>query len=267
MSNTIVSNFGNYNPIDPAVIAYVNAAIATANADSVQASPPSVANGIAQYVDTTGKLIKSTPYTMPDTSGVAGQVLEVDAGGNIVYGSGGGVPPTYLPTLTVTNLSQGPNALSTNYTLPTYPPPPDSILSNNGVQGYTMDIPVNINSVFLCTASNPLRFITITVPIVAGTYIPDDLTNILSVGIRDALNTNNVIANIFVGFDPLIQRFGLRLSPGTVDFTNLIWNIYVNGVNNNDVFGLTSNNVLIDPSAPGITYCPDAPLYLLQREY
>ena len=30
MSNTIVSNFGNDNPIDPAVIAYVNAAIATA---------------------------------------------------------------------------------------------------------------------------------------------------------------------------------------------------------------------------------------------
>ena len=54
MSNTIVSNFGNYNPIDPAVIAYVNAAIATANADSVQASPPSIENGIAQYVDTTG---------------------------------------------------------------------------------------------------------------------------------------------------------------------------------------------------------------------
>ena len=263
MSNTIVSNFGNYNPIDPAVIAYINAAIASANADSVQASPPSVANGIAQYVDTTGKLIKSTPYTMPDTLGVAGQVLEVDAGGNIVYGAGGGVPPTYLPTLTVTNLSQGPNALSINYTLPTYPPPPDSILSNNGVQGYTMDIPVNINSVFLCTASNPLRFITITVPIVAGTYIPDDLTNILSVGIRDALNTNNVVANIFVGFDPLIQRFGLRLSPGTVDFTNLIWNIYVNGVNNNDVFGLTSGNVLISPAAPGITYCPDAPLYLI----
>ena len=87
MSNTIVSNFGNYNPIDPAVIAYVNAAIATANADSVQASPPSVENGIAQYVDTTGKLIKSTPYTMPDTLGVAGQVLEVDAGGNIIYDS------------------------------------------------------------------------------------------------------------------------------------------------------------------------------------
>ena len=93
MSNTIVSNFGNYTPIDPAVIAYVNAAIKTANADSVQASPPSVENGIAQYVDTTGKLIKSTPYTMPDTLGVAGEVLTVDAGGNIVYGAGGGANP------------------------------------------------------------------------------------------------------------------------------------------------------------------------------
>jgi hypothetical protein len=93
MSNTIVSNFGNYNPIDPSIIAYVNAAIQTANADSVQASPPSVINGIAQYVDGTGKLIKSTPYTMPDTLGVAGQVLTVDAGGDIIYGAGGGVNP------------------------------------------------------------------------------------------------------------------------------------------------------------------------------
>lgn len=93
MSNTIVSNFGNYNPIDPAVIAYVNAAIATANADAVQASPPSIANAIAQYANTTGKLIKSTPYTMPDTLGVAGEVLTVDAGGNIVYGSNVGPNP------------------------------------------------------------------------------------------------------------------------------------------------------------------------------
>ena len=262
MSNTIVSNFGNYNPIDPAVIAYVNAAIATANADAVQASPPSIANAIAQYADTTGKLIKSTPYTMPDTLGVAGQVLEVGVGGNIVYGAGGGVPPTYLPTLTVTNLSQGPNALSTNYTLPEYPPPIDTILGNNGVQGFIVEIPTNINSGFLITASNPLRFINFNVPIPAGTYIPDDLTNLLSVGIRDTLNANNVIANIFVGFDPTLQRYGLRLSPGTVDFTNLFWNAYVNGVNNNDVFGLTTGSINITPAAPGVTYCPDAPLYL-----
>ena len=263
MSNTIVSNFGNYNPIDPAVIAYVNAAIATANADAVQASPPSIANAIAQYADTTGKLIKSTPYTMPDTLGVAGQVLEVDIGGNIVYGAGGGVPPTYLPTLTVTNLSQGPNALSTNYTLPEYPPPIDTILGNNGVQGFIVEIPTNINSGFLITASNPLRFINFNVPIPAGTYIPDDLTNLLSVGIRDTLNANNVIANIFVGFDPTLQRYGLRLSPGTVDFTNLFWNAYVNGVNNNDVFGLTTGSINITPAAPGVTYCPDAPLFLI----
>ena len=263
--STGLTKFGNVGRVSPDIQAYVNSQIATAVQPLVAGIGPSITNGNTIYADTTGKKVKCAPYTMPTTTGTVGQVLEVDAGGNIVYGSGGPAPPnpTYLPTLTVTALSQGPNALSTNYTLPTYPPPPDSILSNNGVQGYTMDIPININSVFLCTASNPLRFITITVPIVAGTYIPDDLTNILSIGIRDALNTNNVVANIFVGFDPLIQRFGLRLSPGTVDFTNLIWNIYVNGVNNNDVFGLTSGNVLISSVAPGITYCPDAPLYLI----
>lgn len=262
MSNTIVSNFGNYNPIDPAVIAYVNAAIATANADAVQASPPSIANAIAQYADTTGKLIKSTPYTMPDTLGVAGQVLTVDAGGDIIYGAGGGVPPTYLPTLTVTNLSQGPNALSTNYTLPTYPPAIDTILGNNGVQGFVVNIPATINCQFLATYSNPLRLSTINIPIPAGDYIPDDLTNIISVAIRDSLASNNVIANVFIGFDPLIQRYGMRLSPSSVDFTSLIWQIYVNGTNNNDVFGLTTGNAVITPAAPGIVYGPDAPLYL-----
>jgi len=282
-----VTKFGIIDGVSPAIAEFVALEIQNATKEFIAQGGPSIVNGVPLYSNTQGKLVSSSPYSMPNSLGVAGQVLEVDAGGNIVYGAGGGgnpfdqdlntfddvsfnsvttatiTGPTYIDTLTVTNLSQGPNALSTNYTLPTYPPQPDSILSNNGVQGYTMDIPVNINSVFFCTASNPLRFITITVPIVAGTYIPDDLTNILSIGIRDALNTNNVVANIFVGFDPLIQRFGLRLSPGTVDFTNLIWNIYVNGVNNNDVFGLTSGNVLISSVAPGITYCPDAPLYLI----
>jgi hypothetical protein len=179
-----------------------------------------------------------------------------------VYGAGGGVPPTYLPTLTVTNLSQGPNALSTNYTLPTYPPPIDTILGNDGTQGFIVNIPATINCQFFYTYSNPLRLGTINIPIPAGDYIPDALTDIISVALRNHLTANNIIANIFIGFDPLIERYGMRLSPGTVDFTSMTWQIYVNGTNDNNVFGLTTGNASVNPAAPGIVYGPDAPLYL-----
>ena len=69
----------------------------------------------------------------------------------------------------MTNLSQGPNDTSKNYTFPTYPPPIDTILGNNGTQGFIVEIPVNIGAGFLLTASNPLRFINFTVPIPTGT--------------------------------------------------------------------------------------------------
>jgi hypothetical protein len=54
----------------------------------------------------------------------------------------------------------------------------------------------------------------------------------------------------------------MRLSPGTVDFTSMIWQIYVNGTNDNNVFGLTTGNATVTPASPGIAFGPDAPLYV-----
>jgi hypothetical protein len=259
-----VTKFGIIDGVSPAIAEFVALEIQNATKEFIAQGGPSVVSGVPLYSNTQGKLVASSPYSMPNTLGVAGQVLEVDAGGNIVYGSGGGPPvnPTYLPTLTVTSLSQGPNALSTNYTLPQYPPPIDSMLSNDGTQGFVVNIPATINCQFIGTYSNPLRFSTINIPIPAGDYIPDDLTDIISVALRDSLSSNNVIANIFIGFDPPSQRYGMRLSPGSVDLTSMIWQIYVSGTNDNNVFGLTTGNATVTPLAPGIVFAPDAPLYL-----
>lgn len=90
---TSVTKFGNIGRVDPALQAYVNSQIANAVQPLVTGVGPSILNGNAIYSDVSGKKIKCTPYTMPDTLGVAGQVLEVDAGGNIVYGAGGSSNP------------------------------------------------------------------------------------------------------------------------------------------------------------------------------
>jgi hypothetical protein len=212
---------------------------------------------------TIGNNAPATNYTLPATIGVPQQVLQVPTIGNVLeWANSGATVPTFLNTLVVDELSQGPNGLSKNYTFPQYPPPIDTILGNNGTQGFVVNIPATINCQFIGTYANPLRFSTINIPILAGDYIPDDLTNIISVALRDSLAANNVIANIFIGFDPLIQRYGMRLSPGTVDFTSMTWQIYVNGTNNNNVFGLTTGNATVTPAAPGVVYGPDAPLYL-----
>ena len=253
MSNTIVSNFGNYTPIDPAVIAYVNAAIKTANADSVQASPPSVENGIAQYVDTTGKLIKSTPYTMPDTLGVAGQVLEVDAGGNIVYGTGGGVPPTYLPTLTVTTLSQGPSDLVQNYTLPDYAPLADQVITSSGI--YVMDLSGSPQRRAQFTVgTNTSGVIDFFIPFSNEASPIEDILNTMNVDIRRELSAANCVAEIIIGYNSLTNTFNFTLSPNTTpsNFTFFRWVTADNPTNYNDLFGvqpLLPGPVLILPSA------------------
>ena len=90
---TSVTKFGNVGRVDPSVQAYVNSQIANAVQPLVTGVGASITNGNAIYSDVSGKKIKCTPYTMPDTLGVAGEVLTVDAGGNIVYGSNAGPNP------------------------------------------------------------------------------------------------------------------------------------------------------------------------------
>ena len=118
--------------------------------------------------------MKTTPYSLPTTQGNEGEVLQVDASGNIVYGSGGPAPPdpTYLPTLTVTTLSQGPSDVVQNYTLPTYAPPPKSVLASSTT--YIMTFAVNATIRFrVDTIRNGT--ISFFVTILVGVYLVSDI--------------------------------------------------------------------------------------------
>ena len=91
--STGLTKFGNVGRVSPDVQAYVNSQIATAVQPLVAGVGPSITNGNTIFADTTGKKVKCAPYTMPTTVGTVGQVLEVDASGNIVYGAGGSSNP------------------------------------------------------------------------------------------------------------------------------------------------------------------------------
>ena len=91
--STGLTKFGNVGRVSPDVQAYVNSQIATAVQPLVAGVGPSITNGNTIFADTTGKKVKCAPYTMPTTVGTVGQVLEVDASGNIVYGAGGSANP------------------------------------------------------------------------------------------------------------------------------------------------------------------------------
>jgi hypothetical protein len=103
--STGLTKFGNVGRVSPDVQAYVNSQIATAVQPLVAGVGPSITNGNTIFVDTTGKKVKCAPYTMPTTVGTAGQVLEVDISGNIVYGTGGGGNPFDQDLNTFNNVS------------------------------------------------------------------------------------------------------------------------------------------------------------------
>lgn len=123
MSNVIHTNFGNIGQIQPSVVAYVNQAVRDATQNSVQQSGSPTAGTVAQY--TANNTVESTPYTLPTTTGVDGQTLVV-SGGNLVYGANAPAP-SFINTLTVTNLYQGVDPLidNPNYLFPTTLPPQD----------------------------------------------------------------------------------------------------------------------------------------------
>ena len=128
MSIVTVNKFGNSVGVSDAVQQYVTAAIAEATGPLIENAGPSIPNGVPQYIDTQGKVVKTTPYSLPTTQGNEGEVLQVDATGNIVYGAGGGVNPfnqdlntfndvsfNYINTAAVNNIL-GPLLIGNNIT-------------------------------------------------------------------------------------------------------------------------------------------------------
>ncbi len=242
-----VTKFGIIDGVSPAIAEFVALEIQNATKEFIAQGGPSVVSGVPLYSNTQGKLVSSSPYSMPNTLGVAGQVLEVDAGGNIVYGSGGPAPPnpTYLPTLTVTNLSQGPSNLVQNYTFPGYAPSTNSILGSNPVAGYTITIPALSSIRFAVERTTPLQAQVFFVPISAGTYIPTDLADTLMSRIRAVLTSFNVVVDIFIDFDEPTQKFSIVVIGSATNLNVFTWSEYILGNNNNDLFGLITTPILL----------------------
>ena len=436
--STGLTKFGNVGRVSPDVQAYVNSQIAAAVQPLVTGVGPSITNGNTLFTDTSGKKVKCAPYTMPNTLGVAGEVLTVDAGGNIVYGSNVGpnpfdqdlntfndvsfnsvttanitgptkvsvagvdrldvtatetnlfsqnvgtgpegsflrlrnnntfalgtrfsnngtiecnpnsmaiygsevksaeiltnssitkqltngtaridreimtgtgqefrdgngfnrlnitnsdgvtinsafslptttgsvgdvltrtgtsattwtaptASPTYLPTLTVTALSQGPSALVQNYTFPRYAPTTDSLLATNPVAGYSITIPTLSSIRFRVERTTPFQAQVFFVPINPGIYIPTDLAEELMTRIRAVLTAFNVVADIFIDFDETIQKFSIVVIGNVVNMNLFAWSEYIPGTNNNDLFGLTTLSILLTAASTTPQFAEDIP--------
>jgi len=186
---------------------------------------------------TVGNNVPATNYTLPSTIGVPQQVLQVPAVGNeLEWANNATTVPTFLNTLTVNELSQGPNALTKNYTLPNYAPPPNSILASSTT--YIMTFTVNASISF--RANDTIRY---RVEISSGIYLVSDILLRLETTTRSILNANNIIADILFGYNNITDRFEMVLTNQVTpsNFVNLWWEAYdpLSPIpNNNNLFGL-----------------------------
>jgi len=249
-----VTKFGIIDGVSPAIAEFVALEIQNATKEFIAQGGPAVVGGVPQYSNTQGKLVTSTPYSLPNTVGVVGQVLEVDVGGNIVYGTGGGAPPTYLSTLTVTNLSQGPSDLIQNYTFPNYAPLADQVITSSG--SYVLDMIGSLPITFqLATINNGTQNFNIQFGF--RDTVVEDILDGLNVVVRGVLSQFNCIAEITFRYNSLTNRFGFDLlpNPAPSNFLFLRWDGYIAGVNSNNLFGITTT-IAVQIGLPSAT-APD----------
>lgn len=98
----------------------------------------------------------NSAFSLPTTTGSVGDVL-TRTGTSATTWTAPAASPTYLPTLTVTALSQGPSALVQNYTFPRYAPTTDSLLATNPVAGYSITIPTLSSIRFRVERTTPFQ--------------------------------------------------------------------------------------------------------------
>jgi len=213
---------------------------------------------------TIGNNVPATNYTLPSAIGVPQQVLQVPAIGNeLEWANNSTTVPTFLNTLTVDSLSQGPNALTPNYTFPNYAPPANSVLASSTT--YVMTFAVNATIRFrVDTIRNGTISFFVTIPI--GTYLLSDIFTQFETEIRTVFSANNVIADIIFGYDNLTDRFSIVLTAvaNPSNITTFYWEAYqVFPVpNNNNLFGIGSVlDITLTPTPiPQTAPCPNAPI-------
>ena len=184
-------------------------------------------------------------YTLPTTAGSVGDVL-TRTGTSATIWAAPAAPPTYLPTLTVTSLSQGPSALVQNYTLPNRPPAPNQLILSAG--SYVMDIPSTLPLQFrVNTISFGILGFGISFPINPTTPISEVLLTI-NEGIRSFFNGPlvNVVADIIMEYSNFGNRFGFRLLADTPTANFISFSLADNSPSNiNNLFG---NSLPPDPT-------------------
>ena len=200
----------------------------------------------------------NSAFSLPTTTGSVGDVL-TRTGTSATTWSAPPASPTYLPTLTVTALSQGPSALVQNYTFPRYAPTTDSLLATNPVAGYSITIPTLSSIRFRVERTTPFQAQVFFVPINPGIYIPTDLAEELMTRIRAVLTAFNVVADIFIDFDETIQKFSIVVIGNVVNMNLFAWSEYIPGTNNNDLFGLTTLSILLTAASTTPQFAEDIP--------
>lgn len=200
----------------------------------------------------------NSAFSLPTTTGSVGDVL-TRTGTSATTWTAPAASPTYLPTLTVTALSQGPSALVQNYTFPRYAPTTDSLLATNPVAGYSITIPTLSSIRFRVERTTPFQAQVFFVPINPGIYIPTDLAEELMTRIRAVLTAFNVVADIFIDFDETIQKFSIVVIGNVVNMNLFAWSEYIPGTNNNDLFGLTTLSILLTAASTTPQFAEDIP--------
>ena len=191
-------------------------------------------------------------FSLPTTTGSVGDIL-TRTGTSATTWSAPAAAPTFLPTLTVTNLSQGPSDLVQNYTFPNYAPLADQVITSSGI--YVMDLSGTPQRRAQFTlGTNTSGVIDFFIPFSNEASPIEDLLNTMNVEIRRIASAANCVAEIIIGYNSLTNTFNFTLSPNTTpsNFTFFRWVTADNPTNYNDLFGvqpLLPGPVLLLPSA------------------
>ena len=194
----------------------------------------------------------NSAFSLPTTTGSVGDVL-TRTGTSATTWTAPAASPTYLPTLTVTNLSQGPSNLIQNYTLPNYAPSADQVMTSSG--SYVLDMIGSLPIAFqLGTINNGTQNFNIQFGFRDTTV--EGILDTLNVAVRGTLSQFNCIAEITFRYSSITNRFGFDLAttnPTPSNFLFLRWEGYIAGVNSNNLFGIATTIALIisTPSATG----------------
>ena len=289
MSTVIVNKFGNSVGVSEAVQQYVTTAINDATAELVTGVGASEPNQVPRYTDTTGKKIEGTSVTidnagvnignqllntdfyLPLNRGTVGQVMTMfNANSSIWSNPTPAVIPTYVNTLTVTDLAQGTSSLNQNYIFPDKVPPVDGnlyALTGQNI-GFVRIQPATINVSQNSTFSFLVLTTSVSVPIsfalAAETYTLPFFINFVRSTIAGLLSQQTAVTmNFTLGFDTPAQRFFFTIIGASANFVGFNSAAFIPSNYGNVLLGgnVTASITFVVSPSPQF-YLNQAPTYI-----